>query len=97
MPEDTTKETAATSEPPGGRRGRLRLASQEFFFLLQRIDRLDEKLSGEIKAQGVRIDRLDEKINALNEKINNKFNNLTFWAVGILVTIIAGFLGLLFR
>jgi len=162
MPEDSTKETAATSEPPGGSRGRLRLASQEFFFLLQRIDRLDEKLtgeiktiggelksldervnaridrldeklseeikaqgvridrldeklsgeikaqgvridrldeklSGEIKAQGVRIDRLDEKINALNEKINNKFNNLTFWAVGILVTIIAGFLGLLFR
>ncbi len=112
VPEDATKETAATSEPPGGRRGRLRLASQEFFFLLQRIDRLDEKLTGEVKALdervNARIDRLDEKLsgeiktldgklNTLNEKISNKFNNLTLWTVGILITIVIGFIALLFR
>ena len=79
MPEDATKETAATNEPPSGGRWRLCLASQEFFFLLQRIDRLEEKLSGEIKT-------LDGKITSLNEKISNKFNNLTLWTVGILVT-----------
>lgn len=58
VPEDVTKEIAATSEPPGGRRTRMRLASEEFFFLLQRIDRLDEKLSGEIKS-------LENKLNGL--------------------------------
>jgi len=77
MPEDVTKETATTSD--GGKRTRMRLASEEFFFLLQRIDRLDEKLSGEIKAQGERIDRLDEKL------------NLGFRGIGIIVTLIVGF------
>ncbi len=106
MPEDVTKEIAATSEPPGGRRTRMRLVSEEFFFLLQRIDRLDEKLSGEIKAQGERIDRLDEKlsgeiksldekIKSLDDKLSNKLNSLGFWAIGIIITLIVGFAGVI--
>lgn len=87
MPEDATKETAATSEPPGGSRWRLRLASQEFFFLLQRIDRLDEKLTGEVKTiagelkaveerVNARIDRLDEKLSGEIKTLDGKLNTL---------------------
>ena len=71
MPDDVIKETAVTDERiPGGPHG---LASQEFFFLLQRIDRLDEKLSGEIK-------RLDEKLSGeikrLDEKLSGEIKRL---------------------
>lgn len=46
MPDEVIKEISATDEkPPGGYQG---LTSQEFFFLLQRIDRLDERLTGEL-------------------------------------------------
>lgn len=43
MPEEATlKETAATNEPPRG------LVSQEFFFLLQRMDRMEERLGDKL-------------------------------------------------
>lgn len=71
MPEEALKEVAATNEPPN------RLASPEFFFLLQRIDRLDEKLSA-------RIDRVEEKL-----------DNVKLWAIGAVVTLIAGFTGVI--
>ncbi|HHW41306.1 MAG TPA: hypothetical protein GXX19_09190 [Syntrophomonadaceae bacterium] len=74
MPEDVTRETAATSEPPGGSRGRLRLASQEFFFLLQRIDRLDEKLTGEIKTNAGELKALEERVNARIDRLDEKLS-----------------------
>ncbi len=87
------KPLQGTSSPPRG------LASPEFFFLLQRIDRLDEKLSGEIRA-------LDEKLSGemktqearLNERIDrldDKLSNLKLWMVGMLVTVIVGFGGVI--
>lgn len=89
MPEEALKEIAATNEPPS------RLASSEFFFLLQRIDRLDEKLS-------TRIDRVDEKlsgrINRLEEKIDrvqDRLDTVKLWAIGAVITLIAGFAGVI--
>ncbi len=102
MPDDVIRETAVTDErTPGGSRG---LASQEFFFLLQRIDRLDEKLSGEIKRLDeklsgeinrldTRIERLDEKLTGEVKMMDGKLNNIRFWAIGAVVTLIAGFAG----
>ncbi|MBE3582225.1 MAG: hypothetical protein IMW96_11450 [Thermoanaerobacteraceae bacterium] len=75
MPEEALKEVAATNEPPN------RLASPEFFFLLQRIDRLDEKLSREIKEVEVRLDA--------------KLDTLRFWTIGAVITLIAGFAGVI--
>ncbi|MGI9951303.1 hypothetical protein V3F56_02985 [Moorellaceae bacterium AZ2] len=89
VPEEALKEIAATNEPPN------RLASPEFFFLLQRIDRLDEKLSA-------RIDRVDEKlssrINRLEEKIDrvqDRLDAVKLWAIGAVITLIAGFTGVI--
>lgn len=79
MPEEASREMAATSEQPPGNESPRHLVSQEFFFLLQRIDRLDEKLTG-------RIDHVEEK---LGERIDN----LRFWAIGAVIAIIAGFAG----
>jgi DNA repair exonuclease SbcCD ATPase subunit len=74
VPEEALKETAATSEPPN------RLASPEFFFLLQRIDRLDEKLSREIKEVDLklsaRIDSLDEKLYSLDQKLSSRIDRV---------------------
>lgn len=75
VPEEALKEAAATSEPPN------RLASPEFFFLLQRIDRLDEKLSREIKEVEVKLDA--------------KLDTIRFWAIGAVITLIAGFAGVI--
>lgn len=70
MPEEVMREVAATSEPPRG------LASQEFFFLLQRIDRVDEKLSAKIEAVdeklSARIDQLDEKLTGEIKAVESK-------------------------
>ncbi|OIQ07580.1 hypothetical protein [Neomoorella thermoacetica] len=115
MSEEALKEIAATNEPPN------RLASPEFFFLLQRIDRLDEKLSREIKEVDLklsaRIDSLDEKLSARIDGLDEKFSreikevdlklsgridglaekleNIKFWAIGAVITLIAGFAGVI--
>jgi len=110
VPEEVLKEVAATNEPPN------RLASSEFFFLLQRIDRLDEKLSGRIDRLDEKIDRVDEKlstrINRLEEKIDrvqdrldrlqdrldlvqDRVDTIKFWAIGAVITLIAGFAGVI--
>jgi len=97
VPEEALKETAATSEPPN------RLASPEFFFLLQRIDRLDEKLSREIKEVDLkltaRIDNLDEKlsreIKEVEVRLDAKLDTLRFWTIGAVITLIAGFAGVI--
>lgn len=114
MPEEVAKEIAATGEPPPRS-----VASPEFFFLLQRIDRLDEKLTAEIRALEDRLmvqiragdeklaaemkagdeklaaeiragdEKLDQKIEALGDKLDS----LRFWAIGAVITLIAGFVG----
>ncbi len=73
MPEEIARETAAGSEqPPRG------LASPEFFFLLQRIDRLDEKLSARIDHLEEKLDRevkaLSGEIRALDEKLSGEIS-----------------------
>ncbi|MGB9662834.1 MAG: hypothetical protein ACPL5F_12625 [Moorellaceae bacterium] len=97
VPEEALKEAAATSEPPN------RLASPEFFFLLQRVDRLDEKLSREIKdvdlKLSARIDTLDEKlsreIKEVEVRLDAKLDTLRFWTIGAVITLIAGFAGVI--
>ncbi|MDN5362080.1 MAG: hypothetical protein PWP70_1127 [Moorella sp. (in: firmicutes)] len=105
MPEESLREIAATNEPPHT------LASPEFFFLLQRIDRLDEKLTQEIRAGdhrseervnvveqridmlAQRIDAVEQKLTQRIEKMDDKLNNLKFWAIGAVITIAVGFIG----
>ncbi|MGB9858887.1 MAG: hypothetical protein ACPLQP_02990 [Moorellaceae bacterium] len=104
VPEEALKEVAATNEPPN------RLASPEFFFLLQRVDRLDEKLSREIKEVDLklsakidsldeklsgRIDGLDQKLSARIDKLDEKLENVKLWARGAVITLIAGFAGVI--
>ena len=82
VPEEALKEVAAASEPPN------RLVSSEFFFLLQRIDRLDEKLSREIK-------EVDLKLSGRIDNLDEKLENIRFWAIGAVITLIAGFAGVI--
>ncbi len=53
-----------------------RVASPEFFFLLQRIDRLDEKLTARIdevdKKLTARIDEVDKKLTARIDEVDKK-------------------------
>lgn len=69
LPEEVIKQTAATGE-----QSQHTLASPEFFFLLQRIDRLDEKLTSEIKAGD---DRLATEIKALAGEMKALESRLT--------------------
>lgn len=71
------------------RKPRRKLAPNEFFFLLWRIDRLDEKVAiqfGELRRElGARIDGLDFRLDSLRA-----------WAIGLLFTLLAGFGGVIF-
>jgi hypothetical protein len=66
-----------------------RVASPEFFFLLQRIDRLDEKLSARIDQVDVRIDRLDEKLSARIDQVEGKLKPLIWATLGIVLASLA--------
>lgn len=74
MAEEAAKEAAATNEPPG------RLASPEFFFLLQRVDRLDEKASARMdgldQKLSTRIEALDQKVSLLDQKLSARMEAL---------------------
>lgn len=56
------------------------LTTPEFMYLLQRVDRLDEKFTDRIDNLSNRIDKLDEKftsrIDALDEKFTSKITGL---------------------
>lgn len=91
MPEDAIEETAAGGEQPRG------IASPEFFFLLQRMDRLDEKLSARIDQTeaklSARIDQTETKLSAridqLLQETKQEISSLktTMWtAVGVILT-----------
>jgi len=60
MAEEARKEQTEQTDLP-------RVASSEFFFLLQRLDRLDEKLSREIA-------KLDEKLSREIARLDEKFS-----------------------
>ena len=66
-----------------------RVASPEFFFLLQRIDRLDEKLSARIDQVEGRIDRLDEKLSARIDQVEGKLKPLIWATLGIVLASLA--------
>lgn len=89
----------------GGEPGR-RFASDEFFFLLQRIDRLDEKMTARIDAVMARIDAVDGKLTARVDAVDGKLtaridevrrdlDGLRTWAIGLLFTVLAGFGGVI--
>ncbi len=65
MPEESLREIAATNEPPRT------MASAEFFFLLQRIDRLDEKLTKEIRDGD---QNSEERISAVEQKLSQRID-----------------------
>ncbi|HCJ79068.1 MAG TPA: hypothetical protein DHV84_03545, partial [Desulfotomaculum sp.] len=71
-----------------------RVASPEFFFLLQRIDRLDEKLSARIDQVDVRIDRLDEKLSARIDQVEGKMSDRIDQVEGKLKPLIWATLGI---
>jgi hypothetical protein len=100
-------EVAATGT--AGESGR-RFASEEFFFLLQRIDRLDEKLTARTdsleqkltaRIDGVeqkltaRIDGVEQKLTARIDGVEHKLDSLRAWAIGLLLTLLAGFAGVI--
>ncbi|QGP94084.1 hypothetical protein MGLY_35090 (plasmid) [Neomoorella glycerini] len=100
MPEESLREIAATNEPHHT------LASPEFFFLLQRIDKLDETLTKEIKDGDQklesridklenRIDKLESRIDKLDEKFSGKLTTLNYFAAGALFTLVTGFIGVI--
>ncbi|HAG08805.1 MAG TPA: hypothetical protein DCK87_04475 [Desulfotomaculum sp.] len=66
-----------------------RVASPEFFFLLQRIDRLDEKLSARIDQVDARIDRLDEKLSVRIDQVEGKLKPLIWATLGIVLASLA--------
>jgi len=64
-------EVAATGGEPGRR-----FASDEFFYLLQRVDRLDEKLTARIDMVDARIDVADQKLTARIDGVNARIDRL---------------------
>ncbi|OIQ11586.1 hypothetical protein [Neomoorella thermoacetica] len=76
--EETKKEAATTGEPPH------RLVSEEFFFLLNRIDRLDEKMSAGFS-------EVRKELNDVRKEIGGVYR----WSFGLLVTMLVGFAGVI--
>lgn len=86
------------------------MSSSEFLFLLQRMDRLDEKLTAEIRALGDRLTtdmkaldgKLTAEMKALDGKVtselkhqDDKLSSIRFWAIGSVITMAAGFVGVI--
>lgn len=105
----TSVSEAQVEVAAGGESGR-RFASDEFFFLLQRIDRLDEKLTARIDAVDARlmgridaveakltarIDAVDAKLTARVDEVRRDLDGLRTWAIGLLFTMLAGFAGVI--
>lgn len=86
MPEETLKEIAATNEPPRG------LVSQEFFFLLQRMDRMEERLSGEIKQTNK---ELSSEIKRVEEKLSERTAKIISRTTTLIITVVLGCAGII--
>lgn len=82
-----------------------RIASGKFFYLVEHVDRfdekvnrridaLDEKLTGkiesEVKAINERIDKLDTKLTSKLENLSDKFTATQQWMIGLIVAMVLG-------
>lgn len=76
VPEEFLKQAAAASEEKETPRP---LASPEFFFLLQRMDRMEEKLNA-------KIDAVEEKLTARINGLEAKMQGTLKWVMGLLLT-----------
>lgn len=83
--EETQKETASAGDPPH------RLVTDEFFFLLNRIDRLDEKMSLKFEDMRKEITDVRKEVNDVRKEIGG----ISRWAFGLLVTMLVGFAGVI--
>ncbi|KYH30723.1 hypothetical protein [Neomoorella mulderi] len=75
--EETKKETASAGDPSH------RLVSEEFFFLLNRIDRLDEKLSA-------KLDDMHKEMGGINRWAFSLLVTMLVGFGGIIVTLALG-------
>nr|WP_109206385.1 hypothetical protein [Moorella sp. Hama-1] len=75
--EETKKETASAGEPPH------RLVSEEFFFLLNRIDRLDEKISA-------KLDSMHKEMGGINRWAFGLLVTMLVGFAGVIVTLALG-------
>jgi len=75
--EETQKETASAGEPPR------RLVSGEFFFLLNRIDRLDEKISA-------KLDDMHKEMGGINRWAFGLLVTMLVGFGGVIVTLALG-------
>ncbi|QGP93409.1 hypothetical protein MGLY_28170 [Neomoorella glycerini] len=90
--EETKKETATTGDHPH------RLVSEEFFFLLNRIDRLDEKMSLKFEEMREEITDVRKEVNDVRKEINDvrkEIGGISRWAFGLLATMLVGFAGVI--
>jgi hypothetical protein len=93
MSDEAMREAAAgrkESAAGGGgkkRSGNIHLASGEFLYLIDRIDRLDEKLTSKIDG---RIDALDEKVTVKIDNLNDRFTAVQQWMVGLIIAVLVG-------
>ena len=66
------------------------------FYLLQAINRLDDKIDDVRREQERTADSLRQEMRALDGKFDQKLTNLQYWYWGTLVVIIIGFVTVLF-
>ena len=66
------------------------------FYLLQAINRLDDKIDDVRREQERTADSLRQEIRTLDAKFDQKLTNLQYWYWGTLVVIIIGFVTVLF-
>ncbi|MDI6710476.1 MAG: hypothetical protein QME76_07290 [Bacillota bacterium] len=91
---EARQETAASDERP-------RVVSDEFFFLLQRTDRLEEKLEqriDQVEAKlnqridqvevklSQRIDQVEAKISGRIDRLDEKLSGTLRWGIGLVLT-----------
>ena len=66
------------------------------FYLLQAINRLDDKIDDVRREQERTADSLRQELHALDAKFDQKLTSLQYWYWGTLVVIIVGFVAVLF-
>jgi len=70
-----------------------RVASPEFFFLLQRIDRLDEKLTAEIAAVRQEIRTTEMALRGEIAALRKEVSGTLRWVIGLVLTTLGLVLG----